>query len=96
VKWNSLSRTGILFLAGGMLGAGVAVALRCFEISGASDRGKLNDNPDKFYLWTNHTAIHHAFTYDPQAADVWAFESGGGNLTNRQQSVKVTNSVDSH
>jgi hypothetical protein len=36
------------------------------------------NNPNKFFLWATNSSYCYTFTYDPHAADVWRFESGGG------------------
>jgi len=38
----------------------------------------VDDNPNKFVLWKANYSYRYTFTYDPHAADVWLFESGGG------------------
>jgi hypothetical protein len=40
-----------------------------------------DDNPNKFVLWTGESSIRYTFTYDPHAADVWLFQSGGRPAT---------------
>lgn len=59
----------------------LVATLEHFKSVMAGERRRVNNNPDKFYLWTNSKTIHHAFEYDPHAADVWLFESGGGKLS---------------
>ena len=36
-----------------------------------------NNNPQDFYLWSTDSSFAYAFRYDPRAADVWLFKSGG-------------------
>jgi hypothetical protein len=39
----------------------------------------VDNNPSRFRLCGNSTSFTYTFTYDPRAADVWLFESGGGS-----------------
>jgi hypothetical protein len=36
-----------------------------------------NNNPNGFIAWSTNSSVRYTFTYDPHAADVWRFESGG-------------------
>ena len=40
-------------------------------------RNRPGDNPNKFHLWATDAGFTYTFTYDPHAADVWLFQSGG-------------------
>lgn len=78
----------------GLLGGGLLFAgLHHFQSAKIHEPRKVDDNPDKFFLWTTNTSFHYIFTYDPHAADVWLFESGGGRLseTNAGRRVRVAN-----
>ena len=35
------------------------------------------DNPNYFVIWETNSSLHYTFTYDPHAADIWLFQSGG-------------------
>jgi hypothetical protein len=48
------------------------------EESARADLRTLDNNPNTFYLWSGGTSFAYTFTYDPHAADVWLFQSGGG------------------
>lgn len=39
--------------------------------------GMVLNNPNAFVAWSTNTSVHYTFTYDPHAADVWRFETGG-------------------
>ena len=85
-----LRRVVICFLAAAMfLSVGFVRIVRAPTNSG-------NDNPQDFYLWSTGSSFAYTFRYDPRAADVWSFKSGGhtrfivrdlsnlpGNHTNR-------------
>lgn len=38
-------------------------------------------NPNYFFVWGTKASWQYTFTYDPHAADVWLFKSGGGNFS---------------
>jgi hypothetical protein len=63
---------------------------RGYRQAKVAESRKVNENPDKFYLWTTNKSVRHDFVYDPHAADVWLFESGGGNLV-QTNAAGVTN-----
>ena len=50
-----------------------------------------NNNPQKFYLWSTGASVSHSFTYDPHAADVWLFRSGGGTMLGPVPLASITN-----
>jgi hypothetical protein len=56
------------------------VAFRHLKSSSRVGSGSVSNNPDKFYLWATNSSFCYTFTYDPHAADVWLFESGGGQI----------------
>jgi hypothetical protein len=35
------------------------------------------NNPNYFVIWQTNSSFQYTFTYDPHAADVWLFQSGG-------------------
>ena len=41
-----------------------------------------NYNPNAFVAWSTNSSVYYVFTYDPHAADVWRFETGGQALAN--------------
>lgn len=52
-----------------------------FKLSSHVGTDKVGNNPNKFCLWATNSSFRYTFTYDPHAADVWLFESGGGHMT---------------
>ena len=82
VNWYLRFGKNRLFLVCGLLIGGILFAVSGrFRPATVFEGRKVNDNPDKFFLWTTNKSFHYIFTYDPHAADVWLFESGGGNLS---------------
>jgi hypothetical protein len=47
-----------------------------FRASYVSARREPN-NPQDFHLWSTGATYTYTFRYDPRAADVWSFKSGG-------------------
>ncbi len=41
---------------------------------------QVDNNPQKFYLWSTGSSFSYTFTCDPRAADAWLFKSGGGTM----------------
>jgi hypothetical protein len=39
---------------------------------------RVNNNPQKFRLWTTGMSFSYMINLDPRAADLWLFQSGGG------------------
>jgi hypothetical protein len=59
-----------------ILGAVVFLSMgfvRLVRVPTVSER----NNPQDFYLWSTSNSFDYTFRYDPRAADIWAFKSGG-------------------
>jgi hypothetical protein len=41
---------------------------------------QMDNNPQKFHLWSTGSSFSYTFTCDPRAADTWLFKSGGGTM----------------
>jgi hypothetical protein len=46
----------------------------------ALPRIQVDNNPQKFYLWSTGSSFAYTFTCDPRAVDVWLFRSAGGTM----------------
>lgn len=79
MKRNLALRPACLLALGCLIGAALSGS-QVFKLSMHLPLQRAGNNPDKFYLWTADSTVHHEFTYDPLAADWWMFESAAGRL----------------
>jgi hypothetical protein len=62
-----------------------ALAVACFvsihqSPYAESFLSQVDNNPQKFHLWSTGSSFSYTFTCDPRAVDVWLFRSGGGMM----------------
>jgi hypothetical protein len=78
MKRNQHSLLKYAWLVSGLvLAAILPLVLTRFKSSFHVRERDVGNNPDHFHLWTTNSTYSYTFIYDPLAADIWLFESGG-------------------
>jgi hypothetical protein len=86
----SFSSRSLLFLS---FLVGYVFAIASFTASRRMPIEPLNNNPQKFCLWSTGTSFSYSFTCDPRASDEWLFRSGGGLMLGSDPLVEMYQSV---